>query len=135
MRYEGMLYVIEAKIEARGVVEVQDVTGTLYSETRGLLPRGETLDGLREAGLVGAVNVDVESEKGVTTGRVLVHTRLPPRETAELAAALETIRKIGPCEAEVEIDEIRLTRRAKSMIRSGELHAELLEKIREVEAS
>lgn len=135
IEYEGMLCVIKARVKSWGVVETQHVAGAIYHGTRGLLPRGEALNDLRDEELVGGINIQVDSRKGVTKRAVFVSTRLPPRETSELAATLETIRKIGPCKAEIEVEGIGLTRKAKAMIRSGEFHRELLERIREAEAS
>lgn len=128
----GMLYVIEASLRAKGVVEVRDVLGTLYGQTAGLLPGSGNLDGLREEGKVGAINVSLDSRGGATEGTVRVHTRASARETAEIAAALETVDKVGPCEAEIEVDGIELSREGRRLAAEGrarELLEGLVEKV------
>ncbi|MEM3402669.1 MAG: DNA primase DnaG [Candidatus Hadarchaeales archaeon] len=100
-------YLIKARLEASGVVERPDDEGEGFGQTEGLL--GEELD-LRELlkrGRIGRVKVDLKTEQGKTTGTIFIPSRLDRVETAIIAAALETIERIGPCEAKIAVEEIR----------------------------
>ncbi|MFN4133661.1 MAG: DNA primase, partial [Candidatus Hadarchaeales archaeon] len=100
-------YLIKAKLDASGVVERPDVVGAIFGQTEGLL--GEDLD-LREllkSGRIGRIKVDLKTEQGKTTGAIFLPSSLDRVETAIIAAALETIERIGPCEAKITVEEIR----------------------------
>lgn len=106
-------YLINARFTASGVVERNDVVGAVFGQTEGLL--GEELDlrSLQMGDRVGRIDVDVSSEAGVSTGTIQIATNMDRIETAVLAAALETIERVGPCRASVEIDRIEDIRAAK----------------------
>jgi DNA primase len=106
-------YLIHADISANGVVERNDVVGAVFGQTEGLL--GEELDirGLRESSKVGRIDVDIESEGGRSFGTLTVESELDRTETAILAAALETIDRVGPCKAYIEVIHIEDARAAK----------------------
>ncbi|MFW6000126.1 MAG: DNA primase DnaG, partial [Halorubrum sp.] len=68
----------------------------------------------------------VESENGQSFGEVTVASSLDKVETAILAAALETIDRIGPCHASVEvtsIEDVRAAKRREVVERAKELIA------------
>jgi DNA primase len=106
-------YLIRADIVADGVVERTDVVGAVFGQTEGLL--GEELDirGLQESSKLGRIDVDVESEGGQSFGRLTIGSDLDRTQTAILAAALETIDRVGPCRAHVEVTAIEDARAAK----------------------
>ena len=119
-------YLIHATIAADGVVERSDVVGAVFGQTEGLL--GEELDlrDLQESSRVGRIDVAVESENGQSFGEVTVASSLDKVETAILAAALETIDRIGPCHASVEvtsIEDVRAAKRREVVERAKELIA------------
>ncbi|GAB3697752.1 DNA primase [Halorubrum pallidum] len=119
-------YLIHATIAADGVVERSDVVGAVFGQTEGLL--GEELDlrDLQESSRVGRIDVAVESENGQSFGEVTVASSLDKVETAILAAALETIDRIGPCRASVEvtsIEDVRAAKRREVVERAKELIA------------
>ena len=119
-------YLIHATIAADGVVERSDVVGAVFGQTEGLL--GEELDlrDLQESSRVGRIDVSVESENGQSFGEVTVASSLDKVETAILGAALETIDRIGPCHASVEvtsIEDVRAAKRREVVDRAKELIA------------
>ncbi|WP_435075546.1 DNA primase DnaG [Halorubrum sp. HHNYT27] len=119
-------YLIHATIAADGVVERSDVVGAVFGQTEGLL--GEELDlrDLQESSRVGRIDVSVQSENGQSFGEVTVASSLDKVETAILAAALETIDRIGPCQASVEvtsIEDVRAAKRREVVERAKELIA------------
>ncbi len=106
-------YLIHAKIEANGVVERPDVVGAVFGQTEGLL--GEDLD-LREllkTGRIGRINVNINSTQGKSSGTISIPSSLDRVETAIIGAALETIDRVGPCEATIKVDKIEDVRDTK----------------------
>ncbi|WP_259534423.1 DNA primase DnaG [Halalkaliarchaeum sp. AArc-CO] len=120
-------YLIHATIAADGVVERSDVVGAVFGQTEGLL--GEELDlrELQQASKVGRIDVQIESENGQSFGEVTIASSLNKAETAILAASLETITRVGPCHAHIEvadIEDVRAAKRRAVVDRAKELLAE-----------
>ena len=123
-------YMIKAKITTDGVVEKPDVVGAIFGQTEGLL--GEELDlrDLQKSGKIGRIEVDIDSKKGRTDGTVLIPSGLDQVESSILAASLETIDRIGPCKAKVEVEEIedvRAGKRKKVIERAESLYKRMSE--------
>ena len=119
-------YLIHATIAADGVVERSDVVGAVFGQTEGLLGDELDLRDLQDSSRVGRIDVSVESENGQSFGKVTVASSLDKVETAILGAALETIDRIGPCHASVEvtsIEDVRAAKRRKVVDRAKELIA------------
>ncbi|MFC7185703.1 DNA primase DnaG [Halorubrum yunnanense] len=119
-------YLIHATIAADGVVERSDVVGAVFGQTEGLLGDELDLRDLQESSRVGRIDVSVQSENGQSFGEVTVASSLDKVETAILAAALETIDRIGPCQASVEvtsIEDVRAAKRREVVERAKELIA------------
>ncbi len=106
-------YLIHANVTADGVVERSDVVGAVFGQTEGLLGDELDLRDLRASGRVGRIDVEVESTRGQSHGHLTIATSLDKVETATLAASLETITRVGPCRAELEVIEIEDARAAK----------------------
>ncbi len=110
---ESAKYIIRATIAANGVVERSDVVGAIFGQTEGLLGKDLDLRDLQDSSKVGRIDVDIESENGQSFGDVLVSSSLDRVETAILGASLETITRVGPCRATIEVDRIEDVRAAK----------------------
>jgi hypothetical protein len=110
---ESAKYLIHANITANGVVERSDVVGAIFGQTEGLLGDGLDLRNLQKSSKVGRIDVQIRSENGQSFGRITIASGLDKVETAILAAALETIERVGPCRARVEVDEMEDIRAAK----------------------
>ncbi len=106
-------YTIYAGINIDGVVDKPDVIGAIFGQTEGLL--GEELDlrELQKSGRIGRIQVDMESKSGKSYGTIILPSSLDRVETAIVAAAVETIDKVGPCSAQVEIKKIEDVREEK----------------------
>ena len=117
-------YLIEAKLVADGVVEKPDVVGAIFGQTEGLLGDELDLRDLQKTGRMGRIEVEISSKKGKSDGKVLIPSSLDQVETAILAAALETIDRIGPCRAKIvieKIEDVRVTKKQKIIDRAKEL--------------
>ncbi|ABN06537.1 TOPRIM domain protein [Methanocorpusculum labreanum Z] len=129
---DSIKYLIHIHIEAEGVVEKTDVVGAIFGQTEGLL--GEELDlrDLQRSGRIGRIDVQIVSKHGKTAGECYIASSLDRAETAILAAALETIDRIGPCMAAIRIqniEDLRAIKRRQIVERAKEL---LLESFDEV---
>ena len=126
----AMKYLIQAHLEADGVVEKPDVVGAIFGQTEGLL--GEELDlrDLQKSGRIGRIEVEVDSRKGRSSGTVYIPSSLDQVETSIMAAALETIDRVGPCKAQIKVekvDDVRVTKRNKIVERAKQLLGSMLE--------
>ncbi|MDL5362637.1 DNA primase DnaG [Halalkalicoccus sp. NIPERK01] len=105
-------YLIHADITADGVVERSDVVGAIFGQTEGLLGDDLNIHDLQQSSKVGRIDVEVASQNGQSAGTVTVASSMDKVETAVLAAALETIERVGPCRATLEVNRIEDTRAA-----------------------
>jgi DNA primase len=137
-------YLVRANLEANGVVERPDVVGAIFGQTEGLLGGELDLRELLKTGRIGRIKVDLKSEQGKTNGIITIPSSLDRVETAIIAAALETIERIGPCEANIKVERIQDVRdtkrkfileRAKEILRKFDETAfesqELTERVKE----
>ncbi|MFW6072178.1 MAG: DNA primase DnaG [Thermoplasmatota archaeon] len=106
-------YVIKTNLKANGIVEKPDVVGAIFGQTEGLLGDELDLRDLQKSGRMGRIEVEVSSSKGRSSGTITIPSSLDLVETSILAAALETIDRVGPCKANIEIDEIKDVRESK----------------------
>lgn len=123
-------YLIHAEIVADGVIERPDVVGAIFGQTEGLLGSDLDLRELQKTGRIGRIEVKVESRGGKSYGEIKIPSSLDKVETAIIAAALETIERVGPCSARIgvkKIEDIRASKRKKIVERSVEILKELFE--------
>ena len=114
-------YVIRAKIEIDGVVDKPDVVGAVFGQTEGLLGEDLDLRELQRTGRVGRIQIVVRSQGGKSKGEVVIPVSLNKTATAILAAALETVDRVGPCTAKVtllKLEDIRGAKRRKVVSRA-----------------
>lgn len=68
---------------------------------------------LQKSGRIGRIEVSLESKEGQTEGIIKIPSSLTRKETALLAATVETVTRVGPCEAVVKLKEIKDVRESK----------------------
>jgi DNA primase len=122
-------YMIKARLQADGIVEKPDVVGAIFGQTEGLLGDELDLRDLQKSGRIGRIEVEVSSKQGKSDGEVLIPSSLDQVETVILASALETIDRVGPCKAKINIlsiEDVRITKRSKIIERARELLTELI---------
>jgi len=106
-------YMIYASFRAEGPLEKPDVIGAIFGQTEGLLGSDMEMRELQKEGKIGRIEVDLEPVDGKSVGEIQVPTALDKSETTLIAAALETIDRIGPTEAIIEITKIEDVRGSK----------------------
>jgi DNA primase len=117
-------YIIHSTIQIDGVVDRPDVIGAVFGQTEGLLGADLELRELQRSGRIGRIEVDTEIRSGKTSGAITIPSSLDKAETAIIAAALEIIQRIGPCNARLKvesIEDVRISKRSYVVDRAKEL--------------
>ncbi len=123
-------YLIKAHIKADGIIEKSDVVGAIFGQTEGLLGDELDLRELQRSARVGRIEVELESKNGKSEGEIVLPTSLDKVETVILAAAFESIDRVGPCKATItadQVEDVRVVRRKKVIERAKELLNRVME--------
>ena len=123
-------YIIRAKFEAEGIIERPDTIGAIFGQTEGLLGSDLELRELQKNGRIGRIEINTKSVAGKTEGTIEIPSSLDKSETAIIAAAIETIDRIGPCTAKIiveGIDDVRIGKRDYILKRAKDLVKGLVE--------
>jgi len=122
-------YMIKARMLADGIVEKPDVVGAIFGQTEGLLGDELDLRDLQKSGRIGRIEVEVSSKQGKSEGEIMIPSSLDQVETVILGAALETIDRVGPCKAKINIEsieDVRISKRAQIIDRAREMLGDLI---------
>ncbi|MBS3062567.1 MAG: DNA primase [Candidatus Diapherotrites archaeon] len=103
-------YMIHIKFEVKGIVDKPDIVGAIFGQSEGLLGDEMDLKELQKNGKVGRIEIEHKSALGKTKGMIYVPSSMDMVETSILAAAVESVDKVGPCEAKFEVAKIEDTR-------------------------
>lgn len=106
-------YMIHANFTAEGALEKPDVIGALFGQTEGLLGAELEMRELQKEGKIGRIEVDLERDGKRTVGKITIPTALDQSETTLIAAAIETIERIGPSDSQIEVEKIEDVRGSK----------------------
>ncbi|MEA2054222.1 MAG: DNA primase DnaG [Candidatus Thermoplasmatota archaeon] len=106
-------YLIKAKIKVDGAVEKSDVIGAIFGQTEGLIGDSLDLRDLQKSARVGRIEVDMHQKNGKSEGTLTLTSALEKVETAIIAAGIESVDRIGPCKAEINIDKVEDIRISK----------------------
>ena len=123
-------YLIKAHIKADGIIEKSDVVGAIFGQTEGLLGDELDLRELQRSARVGRIEVELESKNGKSEGEITLPTSLDKVETVILAAAFESIDRVGPCKATIKterVEDVRVVRRKQVIERAKELLNKVIE--------
>ena len=122
-------YIVHADIHIEGVVDKPDVIGAVFGQTEGLLGADLELRELQKSGRIGRIEVNTDTTNGKTTGTIIIPSSLDKAETAIVAAALEVIQRIGPCNSVIKvsrIEDIRISKRKFLVERAKQLLQKLM---------
>ena len=125
-------YLIHAQITANGIVEKPDVVGAVFGQTEGLLSNDLDLRELQRTGRIGRIQVNIHSNSGRAKGEIVTPSSLDRVETAILAASLETINRVGPCEAQIKtlkVEDVRAVKREQVVNRAKEIYKNMVESV------
>ncbi len=128
-------YLITAEFDADGTVEKPDVIGALFGQSEGLLGNELDLRELQRTGRIGRIDVDVTTAKGKSKGKIMIPSSLDSTETALIAATVETIERVGPCDAKLKcngIEDIRSVKRNHILDRAKDLLKGLMKDVPEI---
>jgi DNA primase len=103
-------YHVKLKFEVDGLVEKADIIGAIFGQTEGLLGPEMNLNELQKVSKVGRIEVNVDSRSNMAKGDALIPMSTDISTAALIAAAIESIDKVGPFQAKfllVGIDDIR----------------------------
>ncbi|MCK4847505.1 MAG: DNA primase [Candidatus Heimdallarchaeota archaeon] len=108
-------YLIHQKFSINGVAERSDIIGALFGQTEGLIGEGLDLRELQKTSRIGRISVNLQYQKRQrkTIGTLIIPSSLDRVETALLAAALETVDRVGPCVGKINLQKIEDVRESK----------------------
>ena len=106
-------YMVNAKFEISGLVEKPDIIGAVFGQTEGLLGGGLDLRELQKNGKIGRIEIDVQTAGNKTLGKLFLPSSLGRVETCILAAAVESVDRVGPFETSFKVEKIEDTRNEK----------------------
>jgi DNA primase len=109
-------YLVYTNVDIGGLVEKPDVVGAIFGQTEGLLGDELDLRDLQKNGRIGRIEVDLRAREGRTVGVIKIPSSLDMVETCIVAAALETVDRIGPCEANIKVTKVEDTRNLKRKV-------------------
>lgn len=87
--------------------------GAVFGQTEGLLGQDLDLRELQKTGRIGRIEVSLKGNKGKTKGKITIPSSLDAAETALIAAAIETIERIGPCDSYIKLVSVNDIRSVK----------------------
>lgn len=106
-------YMVYATFRSEGPVEKPDVIGAIFGQTEGLLGSDLEMRELQKEGKIGRIEVELNTVDGKSVGEIKLPSALDKSETTIIAATLETIDRIGPTEAKIEVTKIEDVRGSK----------------------
>jgi DNA primase len=106
-------YLVKLKFEVDGVVERADVIGAIFGQTEGLFGPEMNLNELQKSWKVGRIEINLESKNDKTKGEVIIPMSTDVSTAALIAAAVESVDKVGPCSARFTVGAIEDVRAVK----------------------
>ncbi len=106
-------YLVKLRFEVDGVVERADVIGAIFGQTEGLFGPEMNLNELQKSWKVGRIEINLESKNDKTRGEVIIPMSTDIGTAALIAAAVESVDKVGPCSARFNVGQIEDVRAVK----------------------
>ncbi|HOZ35676.1 MAG TPA: DNA primase DnaG [archaeon] len=110
---ETIKYMIVADFEVNGLVERPDVIGAIFGQSEGLLGANLDIKELQQNGKIGRIEIEYTQNQNKVRGVLKLPCSVSMVETAIIAASIETIEKVGPCDAVFKVKQIEDTRGLK----------------------
>ncbi|HET6457511.1 MAG TPA: DNA primase DnaG [Nitrosopumilaceae archaeon] len=106
-------YHVKLSFDVDGLVEKADIIGAIFGQTEGLLGPEMNLNELQKVSKVGRIEVNTTASSTQTKGDALLPMSTDINTAALIAAAIESIDKVGPFVAHFKLDAIDDVRSAK----------------------
>ena len=114
MPYTGIVkYHVKLSFEVDGLVERADIIGAVFGQTEGLLGPEMNLNELQRVSKVGRIEVEIKTTENTTSGTALLPMSTDIDTCALIAAAIESIDKVGPFDCKFHLDAIHDVRASK----------------------
>ncbi|MGC8636339.1 MAG: DNA primase DnaG [Thermoprotei archaeon] len=107
-KYEALF-----SLEVDGPVDRADIVGALFGQTEGLFTEEYDLRELQEKGKIGRIQINSEVRGKKTIGEITVPSNLSKEETAFIIAIIESVDKVGPYNARIELKSFKDLRQQK----------------------
>jgi len=117
-------YHVKLSYQVDGLVERTDIIGAIFGQTEGLLGPEMNLNELQRLSKVGRIEITTTSTANTTTGDALLPMSTDIDTCALIAAAIESIDKVGPfdCTFKLEtIDDVRAAKKEDIVKRAKEI--------------
>ena len=89
-------YHVKLSYEVDGLVERTDIIGAIFGQTEGLLGPEMNLNELQRLSKIGRIEVNATNTSNTTKGNTLIPMSTDIDTCALIAAAIESIDKVGP---------------------------------------
>lgn len=106
-------YVIKTNFIIEGIVDKHDIIGAIFGQSEGLIGEEMDLKELQKNGKLGRIEVETQNKTGKTVGTLTVPSGLDRVQTSILAAAIESVDKVGPCNSSFKTERIEDARQEK----------------------
>ena len=117
-------YHVKLSYNVDGLVERADIIGAIFGQTEGLLGPEMNLNELQRMSKVGRIEVTTTSTSNTTSGDVLLPMSTDIDTCALIAAAIESIDKVGPFDCNFNltgIDDVRAAKKDDIVKRAKEI--------------
>ncbi|MFQ5969509.1 MAG: DNA primase DnaG [Nitrososphaerales archaeon] len=109
-------YHVKMKFDVDGIVEKADIIGAIFGQTEGLLGPEMNLNELQKVSKVGRIEVNVDAKTSKTAGDAMIPMSTDISTAALIAAAIESIDKVGPFQAKFTLAGIEDIREIKKKV-------------------
>jgi len=106
-------YHVKLSFDVDGLVERADIIGAIFGQTEGLLGPEMNLNELQRLSKVGRIEVNTSSTSNTTKGDALLPMSTDIDTCALIAAAIESIDKVGPFDCHFKLEGIEDVRASK----------------------
>jgi len=106
-------YLIKLKFTVDGIVEKADIIGAIFGQTEGLFGSELNLNELQKNWKISRIEINMQAKNDQVTGEIIIPSSADIVTTALIAAMVESVEKVGPCDAKIQLEEIQDVREAK----------------------
>ncbi len=104
---------IKMKFSIEGIVEKADIIGAIFGQTEGLFGSEFNLNELQKNWKISRIEINMQAKNDLVTGEIVIPSSADIVTTALIAAMVESVEKVGPCDSKIQLVEIQDVREAK----------------------